>query len=248
MKMCLRVWTVLAMMFVLTVSYALPSYSETYDLEKQDIGNFPLPNDNQKVASEEAAQPETEAAVEKDESFLDTYTFQPGNRIRIRIFPQDAYIKGGDMQVSHEGKIILPLIGKLDVLGKKIPEVEATLREIIDKEYLVDPEVFIEILNFEKKEKPKEILPDRTVLLMGAVKRPGAVKIPGSAKRFSLLQALASAGGFSDVANIKKIKIVREIDGQKSVIRANADSIISGKDPDVELEANDIIHVSESFF
>ena len=56
------------------------------------------------------------------------------------------------------------------------------------------------------------------------------------------------AGGFADVANIKKIKIIRGGEDKGDVIRANADDIISGKKPDIELQDGDIINVAESLF
>jgi len=68
-----------------------------------------------------------------------------------------------------------------------------------------------------------------------------------STERVTLLAAIARAGGLTATAS-RKIRILRRQDGQEREITANFRRILSGKDPDVELEDGDIIVVKESFF
>lgn len=169
------------------------------------------------------------------------YVMQTGDRIKITIYPEDEHIKGAEMEISSEGNITLPLVGKIEVAGKKPIQAEREIAVILDRDYLVNPEVVIEVTDKYASEKEK------SVVLLGQVKQPGTQPFP-KAGRFTLLQAIAVAGGFSDVANIKKIKVIRGGEVKGEVLRANAEDIISGKKPDIELEDGDIINVAESLF
>ena len=167
------------------------------------------------------------------------YTLQAGDRVTIRIYPEDEYLKGGEMEVSSEGNITLPLVGKIFVAGKTVVEAQKVIVGLLAEDYLVNPEVVIEVLQYKKQ----------SFVVLGQVKKPGTYEIPPGAKSVTLLQAISIAGGFSDIANIKKIKVMRKTGGGESQsIHANAESIIAGSQPDVELRPGDIVHVSESRF
>lgn len=171
-----------------------------------------------------------------------TRRVEVGDKLRVTIYPSDEYIKGGEMEVSSEGTITLSMLGKIQVEGKKVVEVEQEISGRLAKDYLVSPIVVIEVAPSVGAEKEK-----KSVAILGQVKTPASYDIPNEGK-MTLLQLISKAGGFTDVANVKKIKIVRKQGNKTQVIRANAESIISGKDPDVILQADDVVHVGESFF
>lgn len=168
------------------------------------------------------------------------HILEAGDRVRIKIYPEDQYIKGGEMDVSSEGNITLSLVGKVPVAGLNLVDAERELARIIDADYLVNPEVVVELISAKKTVY--------NISILGQVKKPGSYEIETSKPELFLLEAISTAGGFSDVANIKKIKIMRKEDGKNKIIHANAESIIGGKDPDVLLKEGDVVHVSESFF
>lgn len=167
-----------------------------------------------------------------------------GDRVTVKIYPEDQYIKGGDMEVSSEGTITLPLLGRVTVQDLTIRQAEQKITEALAKDYLVNPVVVVEVADriVEKKEQAKKGLS-----ILGQVQKPGSYDFPPEGK-MTLLEVISKAGGFTDVANTKNIKIVRKKNGKANAIHANAESIIAGKDPDVELEPDDVIHVGESFF
>jgi polysaccharide export outer membrane protein len=74
------------------------------------------------------------------------------------------------------------------------------------------------------------------VYVMGEVKNPGAFKIT---KGLTVLRSITLAGGFTQLANEKKTKIVRKIDGAEKTIKIKMDDLVM---PD------DIIVVPESLF
>lgn len=85
-----------------------------------------------------------------------------------------------------------------------------------------------------------------TVFIVGEVKVPGALTFK-STERISLLTALARAGGLTDRA-AREVIIRRQGKGGAQELTADAKRILSGKDPDVELEQGDVVVVKEAFF
>lgn len=87
-----------------------------------------------------------------------------------------------------------------------------------------------------------------TVYVLGAVKTPGAVEMT-SDMPVTLVAAIARAGGPSDSANKTGIQVRRKDEnGQEQIIHVNLKDVLSGKTPDVPLQAGDIVNVPESFF
>ena len=169
-----------------------------------------------------------------------SYVLQTGDMVNIKIYPEDEYIKGIQMEVSTEGNITLPLVGKIKIAGKTVAQAEKEIVEILDRDYLVNPEVVIQVAQHRKQ----------TFVVLGQVKKPGTYDLPAGSTSLTLLQGISMAGGFTDIANIKKIKIVRlnTGGGGNQVIQANADAIIGGNDPDPPLKQGDVVNVSESLF
>jgi polysaccharide export outer membrane protein len=169
------------------------------------------------------------------------YILKPGDRIKITVYPEDEFIKGGEMKISSEGNITLPLVGKIEVANKPIRIAEGEIRNTIDSDFLVNPEVVIEVLKQGEQSTVQ-------VVLLGSVRKPGSYTLPQGETKITLLKLMSEAGGFSEVANIRKIKIIRTVNGEKKIIKANAETIMSGDEPDVELQTGDIINVAESLF
>jgi polysaccharide export outer membrane protein len=89
---------------------------------------------------------------------------------------------------------------------------------------------------------------DRTVTIyvFGQVKNPGALQVKRSSLP-TLTQAIAQAGGFTDRANKKRVKIRRkDASGKDIEFSVNVRSILKGKIKDVPLQVNDTVYVPES--
>jgi polysaccharide export outer membrane protein len=84
------------------------------------------------------------------------------------------------------------------------------------------------------------------IFCLGEVKSPGAVEFDGD-DRITLLSVVAKAGGLTDRAS-KKIRIKRRrADGRDEEIVVNYKRVVSGKDRDPVLQADDVVIVKESF-
>ena len=88
------------------------------------------------------------------------------------------------------------------------------------------------------------------VFVHGQVRNPGAVEIKNSELgKFTLLQAIASAGGFAERAAKGRIKYTTTDEKGNTVkIKVNAKQIIQGKKKDIMLKEGDIIYVPETIF
>lgn len=82
---------------------------------------------------------------------------------------------------------------------------------------------------------------------LGEVKQPGALEFD-SDDRISVLSVIAKAGGLTDRASSAILIKRRGPDGKDLETRANYKRIISGRDPDISLKADDVLIVKESFF
>jgi polysaccharide export outer membrane protein len=74
------------------------------------------------------------------------------------------------------------------------------------------------------------------IFILGEVRTPGAFPLPEST---TVLQAIAMAGGLTERGSVKRLRIVREVDGSKKDIKAK---------PDERLQAGDTLVVGERLF
>jgi polysaccharide export outer membrane protein len=85
------------------------------------------------------------------------------------------------------------------------------------------------------------------IFCIGEVKTPGAVEFT-SDDRITLLSVLAKAGGLTDRAS-KTIRIKRrDASGRDVETVVDFKRVLSGKDPDPTLRADDVVVIKESFF
>lgn len=156
--------------------------------------------------------------------------------LEIKVYPDEELHR--ELTVGSKGTINFPLLGEVQAEGLSVSNLERKLTTLLAKDYLVYPQVHIRVKQYHSM----------TVSMIGEVNRPGPYKLESEEGETTLLEAIAMAGGFSNVANIKKIKIIRIEGGEKKVYRINAEDIIKGKKKDFPLQANDIIVVEQSWF
>ncbi len=87
-----------------------------------------------------------------------------------------------------------------------------------------------------------------SVYFLGAFKTTGAVKV-WSDERLTFLMMMARVGGLTDAASKSGVRIRRvDADGKTVEIPVNYGRILSGKDPDIPLQADDVVIAKESLF
>lgn len=165
------------------------------------------------------------------------YKLQPTDVINITVHGQpDLTTK---TRITADGHITFPLLGKVKAQDITVRELEQKLKELLEKDYLVNAQVVIFIEEYRS----------RQVSVIGEVKNPGKYDIP-SEREITIMQAIAMAGGFTKHADTTRTKVMRMEGGEKKNIVVNAKDITEKgeKDKDVGLKADDIVVVPESFF
>lgn len=133
--------------------------------------------------------------------------------------------------VSPEGTIQFPVLGTIQVAGFKRSELQLKFQELIS-EYVIDPIVDVRIVNF-------------SVTILGEVNGPG--RIPITDGRVSMPELIAMAGDISYNGKRENIKIIRSIDGIKTVGEIDMTKNDLFSSPYFYLKQNDIVYVEPSY-
>jgi polysaccharide biosynthesis/export protein len=162
------------------------------------------------------------------------YILQPSDLIRVMVFQEPDLLR--EVRITQEFTITLPLIGTIDVRNKTVRQTEDIIRELYDKDYLVNPQINLTVLEYSQ----------RTVKVLGSVNTPGAIVFPPEQK-MGLLEAIARAGGFSRIADRKRVRLTRTLaDGKTENYTINTDDMIQGASGDQWLlTKGDVIFVAE---
>ena len=137
------------------------------------------------------------------------------------------------VRVNSNGQISLPLIGGILAGGRTIPELEKDIGEGLAKAYLQNPQVTVFV---------KEYASQR-ITLQGSFAKPGIYSLTG---KTSLLQAVAIAGGFNQLADPSTVVVFRMVDGKKMAAVFDMDAISRGASEDPQVYGDDIVVVSDS--
>lgn len=164
------------------------------------------------------------------------YQLLPSDLLQVRVFQEEDMTR--EVAVSQDYTISLPLIGSINVKGRSLRQTEDLIRQLYDRDYLVNPQVTLIVKRYA----------ERTVNVLGSVNSPQAVSFPPE-RGLTLLEAIARAGGFSRLANRSQVKVVRrDENGQSTTYTINADRLISGSSSSGwQLQVDDIIEVPERF-
>lgn len=177
------------------------------------------------------------------DSVRSTYVLGPGDQITISV-PDAAEISGKLIRIDMSGDIRLPMAGRIKVTGLTVEQLEAEIATRL-KEFIVDPEVAVSILEFRSQ----------PVSVFGSVKNPGVHQLEG---RKTLVEILSLAGGLTDDAG-HSVKIARRLEWgaiplpsavadttkQFSVAEVSLKSILDAKNPDqnIIIMPNDVVTV-----
>jgi polysaccharide export outer membrane protein len=162
------------------------------------------------------------------------YVMQPSDLIRVLIFQEPDLLR--EVRITQEYTITLPLIGTIDLRGRTVRQAEEIIRSLYDKDYLVNPQVNLTVLEYTQ----------RTVQVVGAVNQPGAVVFPPEQK-MGLIEAIARAGGQSRIADLKRVRLTRtNAEGKAENQIINVDDMMKGNSNEQYLLLKgDVIFVPE---
>ena len=131
--------------------------------------------------------------------------------------------------VDQQGNIDFPILGQLHVAGLTRQQVVELIKsKLIEEDYINDPIVTVQMLNFK-------------VSVMGEVTRPGTFDITGD--RITLLEALSRAGDLSIYGNRTRVAVIREENGKRKIVFHDLRSSDIFDSPCYYLQQNDIVYV-----
>lgn len=181
-------------------------------------------------AIQETAGPGPIPTSSSDISESGAYKIGPADVIDISVFQAPELSKS--VQVAADGTINLPLLGPIAAAGKTSRDIERDLTARLGQKYLQSPQVNVYIREYNSQR----------VTIDGSVKRPGIYPLRG---RTTLLQAIATAEGFTETAN-STVVVFRAKDGVKTAAQFNVDEVRSGAAKDPEIVEGDVVVVTNS--
>ncbi|MBB1288048.1 polysaccharide export protein [Pseudoalteromonas sp. SR43-6] len=140
------------------------------------------------------------------------YVLGAGDKVEIKVFGQP------DLEVTallgNSGEVNYPFLGKIKLAGLSTSEVEEVIVEGLRPDYLVNPNVYVQVIEY------------RPFYIHGEVKIPGAYPYQPA---MTVNQAIALAGGLTERASIDKIYIFKEQTKQQQQ-KGNLNSQIAAGD------------------
>ena len=191
---------------------------------------------NETTASEELENIQSKVFDISDVQQSKNYILQSGDLVDIKVFMEPNMDRV--LRISSNGTITYPLVGNVKIGGYSVSEAEAQLAEKL-KFYIRNPQVSMLIKEYSNK----------MVYVLGQVKKPSEIAIPPE-KTITVLEAVTSVGGFTDIANTSKVKVLRMENGKQKSIDVDVNAIMKqGKKAlDIELLPGDVVFVPQSMF
>lgn len=153
---------------------------------------------------------------------VEDYRLGSGDKVRVNVFGEQALT--GEFQVSGGGMISLPLIGDIKAAGLTVAEFQRSVEEGLKQGYLLDPKVSAEVLTY------------RPFFVLGEVGSPGTYPYSNG---LTVLNAVATAGGFTYRADTKRVYIRRAGGGDEEVYHLTTSTAVA---------PGDTIRIGERFF
>jgi polysaccharide export outer membrane protein len=155
-------------------------------------------------------------AVDRD------YRLGPRDKVRINVFGEPNL--SGEFFVSGNGQISFPLVGDVEAANSTVAEFQARLENALRQGYLKEPHVSAEVLTY------------RPFYILGEVNKPGEYPYSNG---LNVLNAVATAGGFTYRAQKKNVHIRRADETEEKKYDLTSDLLVS---------PGDTIRITERFF
>jgi protein involved in polysaccharide export with SLBB domain len=141
----------------------------------------------------------------------------------------------GEYRIAADGTIDFPLAGRIPVRGLDVGGIQRAIVDRLKAGYLLNPQVTIMIKEFNS----------RKVSVLGQVAHPGpVVYFPN----MTIVDAIASAGGFTGVAAKNSVNLRREVTGKVETRTFPVADISEGRSPNVAILPGDVVVVEERLF
>lgn len=150
------------------------------------------------------------------------YRLGAGDKVRVTTFGEPTL--SGEFLIDGSGMLAFPLLGSVSAGGHTAIEVQEKLTTALQNGYLKDPKVSVEVLGY------------RPFYILGEVTQPGTYPYT---EGLTVLNAVATAQGFTYRANTRKVFIKRQGEPTEREVPLTAATMVA---------PGDTIRISERFF
>jgi polysaccharide export outer membrane protein len=206
---------------------------------KNDLSNPAA--DARGLHAAEPASPSDEASIQAQidsvyQNFYASYRLGPGDLLGIYIdkHPEDSVER---VAVSPVGKIYVPLLGNVTVVGKTLPQLQEYFSTAV-AEFIREPRVTLSLLEAQSAK----------IGILGDVKSPGLMIMT---RPLRVLDAITQAGGILETGS-QSVSILRQYeDGRVQMLSVDVKRILKGKagpEENAYLRSGDTIIVHGNLF
>jgi polysaccharide export outer membrane protein len=158
-----------------------------------------------------------------------TYVIGPEDVLNIDVWKEKEI--SSTVPVRPDGKISLPLLNDVQAAGLTPMQLQNAIRDGL-KKFISDPQVTVIVTQINS----------RKIFVLGEVARPGAFSM---LPHMTVLQAISTAGGFSQFAKESGVYVLRTENGRQITLPFNYKDVVKGKRPEqnIELKPGDTIVV-----
>lgn len=160
----------------------------------------------------------------------ENYILKTSDVVELQVYQEADLAKA--VRIEGDGTVALALIGKVKLAGMTVAEAQSLVTDLYNRDYLVDPQVSLQIVEFAPK----------FVHVLGMVGNPGKVPMPPDSD-LTLIDAISQSRGVTRLGNARKVRIKRN-DGSKP-FDVDYDEIRRGEAKDIILKEGDTITVPE---
>ena len=163
------------------------------------------------------------------------YILRQGDVIAVKVYQEDDLASVS--RIGKNGAITMPLLGSVKVVSNSLEQASSIIRDLLAKDFLVNPQVTLNVTEFAK----------RRFTVLGQVMRPSTYDMPAD-DSVSLLQAIATAGGYTRIGNPRKITVQRTVGTENQLIQLDAEKMALMKSAlPFEIQPDDVIVVGEKW-
>ena len=159
------------------------------------------------------------------------YRIGPLDTIAVEVFGAPELGRTGPVDAA--GNFSVPLVGTVQAGGITPGELGTKIEALLRGRYLKHPQVSVNVREARAQ----------TVTIDGSVRAPGVFPIIG---RMTLQQAIATAKGTGEIADLNKIVIFRTVNNKKMAALFRLKDFRAGRYADPQVYGNDIIVVGEN--
>ena len=175
------------------------------------------------------------ASLKSMDSYDQYYRLYKYDTISLRIIGFENAEGFSNIMVGPDGYVNLPYAGSVKLAGLTLEEAKQVLMQKMGR-YIKIPDMSVMVTSYG----------NRKVQVLGEVSKPGTVELQSD--DMNVLNAITGAGWVTTYGRIKKVQVIRIIDGTMYIKEANIKNYIKKHDiaQNFALEDGDILYIPKS--